>query len=77
MASKTASHMGSNVVLSQVEYRVVGKRPATTSTTKPHSSVRGVGEVPIVPPLAAISSAVSHAIGTRMRSLPITPGKIL
>ena len=39
--------------------------------------VRGVGEVPIVPPLAAISSAVSHAIGTRMRSLPITPGKIL
>jgi xanthine dehydrogenase molybdenum-binding subunit len=39
--------------------------------------VRGVGEVPIVPPLAAIASAVSHAIGVRMQKLPVNPGAIL
>ena len=39
--------------------------------------VRGVGEVPIVPPLAAIANAVSHAIGARMRDLPMNPGRIL
>ena len=39
--------------------------------------VRGVGEVPIVPPMACISNAVHGATGHRMRSLPITPGKIL
>ncbi|PKB78777.1 MAG: oxidoreductase [SAR202 cluster bacterium Io17-Chloro-G9] len=39
--------------------------------------VRGVGEVPIVPPLAAVANAVYHAIGTRMPSLPITPGRVL
>ena len=39
--------------------------------------VRGVGEVPIVPPLAAIGSAISHAIGSRMNKLPATPGAIL
>ena len=38
---------------------------------------RGVGEVPIVPPLAAIANAVSHAIGVRMRHLPMNPGRIL
>jgi CO/xanthine dehydrogenase Mo-binding subunit len=39
--------------------------------------VRGVGEVPIVPPLAAIGSAVSHAVGARMSRLPINPASIL
>ncbi len=39
--------------------------------------VRGVGEVPIVPPLAAIGSAISHAIGSRVNKLPATPGAIL
>jgi CO/xanthine dehydrogenase Mo-binding subunit len=39
--------------------------------------VRGVGEVPIVPPLAAIANAVYRATGHRMRKLPITPGSIL
>ena len=38
---------------------------------------RGVGEVPIVPPLAAIANAVSHAIGVRMYDLPMNPGRIL
>ncbi len=39
--------------------------------------VRGVGETPIVPPLAAISNAVSRAIGTRMSELPMSPPRIL
>ncbi len=39
--------------------------------------VRGVGEVPIVPPLAAIANAVERATGKRMTALPITPGSIL
>ena len=39
--------------------------------------VRGVGEVPIVPPLAAIGSAISHAIGSRISKLPANPGAIL
>ena len=39
--------------------------------------VRGVGEAAIVPPMAAVGNAVSAATGNRMRSLPITPGKIL
>jgi len=39
--------------------------------------VRGVGETSIVPPLAAVSNAVSHAIGKRMYELPMSPPKIL
>ena len=39
--------------------------------------VRGVGEVPIVPPLAAIANAVQSATGQRITSLPITPGSVL
>ena len=39
--------------------------------------IRGVGEVPIIPPLAALSNAVYHATGVRMRTLPMSPGAIL
>ena len=39
--------------------------------------VRGVGEVPIVPPPAAIANAISHAIGARLTTLPMNPGRIL
>ena len=39
--------------------------------------VRGVGEVPIVAPLAAISNAIYDAIGVRMRHLPASPARIL
>ena len=38
--------------------------------------VRGVGEVPIVPPLGAIANAVARATGARMTDLPLTPPKI-
>ncbi len=39
--------------------------------------VRGVGEVPIVPPLAAVANAVSRATGVRMADLPISPPRLL
>ena len=41
----------------------------------PHG-IRGVGEVPIVPPLAAIANAVYHAVGKRINTLPITPARL-
>ncbi|HWF76279.1 MAG TPA: xanthine dehydrogenase family protein molybdopterin-binding subunit [Caulobacteraceae bacterium] len=37
---------------------------------------KGVGEAPIVPPLAAVANAVSAAIGVRMTDLPLSPPKI-
>jgi xanthine dehydrogenase molybdenum-binding subunit len=39
--------------------------------------VRGVGEVPIVPPMAAVANAIYHAIGVRMYQLPMSPSRIL
>jgi len=39
--------------------------------------IRGVGESPIVPPLAALANAVHAATGVRMTSLPMSPGSIL
>ncbi len=39
--------------------------------------LRGVGEVPIVPPLAALSNAIYHAVGVRLTKLPMNPGSIL
>ena len=39
--------------------------------------VRGVGEVPIVPPLGAIANAIARATGARMTDLPLSPPKIL
>ncbi len=39
--------------------------------------LRGVGEVPVVPTMAAIGNAIGDAIGIRPRSLPMSPPKIL
>ena len=38
--------------------------------------VRGVGETPIVAPPAAIANAIYHAIGVRLRELPMSPPRI-
>ncbi len=38
--------------------------------------VRGVGEVPICPPPAAISNAIYDAVGVRMRDLPMAPHRV-
>ena len=39
--------------------------------------VRGVGEVPIVPPPAAIANAIYRAVGLRMQELPMSPGRVV
>jgi len=39
--------------------------------------VRGVGEVSIVPPPAAIANAIARATGVRMTELPMSPPKLL
>jgi CO/xanthine dehydrogenase Mo-binding subunit len=38
---------------------------------------RGVGEVCIVPPMAAVANAIQKATGVRLTSLPMSPGRIL
>lgn len=39
--------------------------------------VRGTGEVPIVPPPAALANAIAQAVGVRMVELPMSPPKVL
>ena len=39
--------------------------------------LRGVGEVPVVPTMAAIANAIGQCIGVRPRSLPMSPPKLL
>ena len=39
--------------------------------------IRGVGEVCIVPPMAAMANAIHNAIGVRMDVLPMSPGNVL
>jgi CO/xanthine dehydrogenase Mo-binding subunit len=39
--------------------------------------VRGVGEVPLVPPLAAIANAIHNALGIRFSDLPMSPPRVL
>jgi CO/xanthine dehydrogenase Mo-binding subunit len=49
--------------------------------TKPNPvhpyGVKGVGEVPIVPPLAAVANAVRNATGVRIPALPLSPPRVL
>ena len=39
--------------------------------------VRGVGEVSLVPPMAAIGNAIANATGARLENLPMNPGTVL
>ena len=39
--------------------------------------VRGVGEVPIVPPIPAVVNAVHAATGVRFCDLPLSPARVL
>ena len=39
--------------------------------------IRGVGEVSIVPPPAAVANAIYHATGVRMTELPMSPPRLL
>jgi CO/xanthine dehydrogenase Mo-binding subunit len=46
-----------------------------SNPTHPYG-VRGVGEVPIVPPAAALANAIYRASGVRLRELPMSPAKV-
>jgi CO/xanthine dehydrogenase Mo-binding subunit len=39
--------------------------------------VRGVGETPIVPPLATVANAIAAATGTRLNHVPMSPPRVL
>ncbi len=39
--------------------------------------LRGVGEVPIVPPAAAVANAIARATGRRQTAMPMTPERVL
>jgi xanthine dehydrogenase molybdenum-binding subunit len=39
--------------------------------------VRGAGEIPILPPPAAIANAIYAAVGVRLDTLPMNPGRVL
>ncbi|MGE0825579.1 MAG: xanthine dehydrogenase family protein molybdopterin-binding subunit [Candidatus Binatia bacterium] len=39
--------------------------------------IRGVGEVPIVPPPAAIANALHRALGVRLTELPMSPARVV
>jgi xanthine dehydrogenase YagR molybdenum-binding subunit len=67
------------------QYKIVGARdvpeievifvPVWDGVNNTHSV--GIGEPSTVPTAGAIANAVSHAIGARIRSLPITPESVL
>lgn len=42
----------------------------------PHG-IRGVGEVPLVPPMAAIANALYDALGRRLGELPMSPDRVV
>ncbi len=44
---------------------------------EPERGVIGIGEPPTIPTSAAIANAVYNAIGVRLRSLPMTPDRVL
>ncbi len=39
--------------------------------------IRGIGEVPIIPPLGAIANAIYDAVGVRLSDHPMSPPKVL
>jgi len=66
-------------------YKILGARDMPEIETIPFNVAQGgttagvssLGEPVTVPTAGAVANAVSHAIGARMRSLPITPDKVL
>lgn len=43
----------------------------------PQGAVKGVGEVPLVPVMAAVANAVHDALGRRFYALPMSPPKVV
>ncbi|MGY1805818.1 molybdopterin cofactor-binding domain-containing protein [Blastococcus sp. SYSU D00669] len=54
-------------------------RPVIVGNLEPAGpyGAKAVGEMSIIPPGAAVANAVHDAVGVRIRSLPITPDKVL
>jgi xanthine dehydrogenase YagR molybdenum-binding subunit len=48
-----------------------------TLVDQPERGVVGIGEPPVVSTAAAVANAIANAIGVRVRSLPLTPDRIL
>ncbi|HEY0070387.1 MAG TPA: molybdopterin cofactor-binding domain-containing protein, partial [Chloroflexia bacterium] len=46
-------------------------------TAANHIGSKGAGEPPIIPTPAAIANAIYDAVGVRVRSLPVTPRRLL
>ena len=57
----------------EIEIYIVSEGDSLLSNT----GVKGIGEPAIIPTAAAIANAVYNALGVRIKSLPITPDKIL
>ncbi|MEJ2637306.1 MAG: molybdopterin-dependent oxidoreductase, partial [Calditrichia bacterium] len=57
----------------EIEVIIVSEGDPMISNT----GVKGIGEPAIIPTAAAIANAVKNAIGIRMKSLPMTPDKVL
>ena len=63
---------------------LLGKPARTSGVTRIFAALapwipalaRAVGEVPIVPPMAAVANAINDAIGIRMRDLPMSPPRL-
>ena len=66
-------HMASNADIDQMDVIFVEEHDTVVNPL----GAKGVGEIGIVGVAAAIANAVYHATGKRVRSLPITPDKLL
>ena len=62
-------------------YHIAGSSDMPTIDVKlmnqPERGVIGIGEPPTISTAAAVANAVANAIGTRIRSIPITPEKVI
>ena len=63
------------IIFDRSEYRYETLLVTVPSPGHPFGA-RGVGEVPIVPPMAAIANAIYAATGVRMGVLPMTPERV-
>lgn len=54
-------------------------RPLFVSSADPNApyGAKGIGEIVLVPTVAAVGNAIAHATGARLREAPFTPDKVL
>ena len=78
-------HLGVMVNPDFLNYKIAGSKDCPEITAIAFDvanagnnvGMMGLGEPPTIPTAAAIANAVANAIGARVRSLPITPDKVL